>query len=808
MRSTDRSSRTGCPGLPLRRSRRGLACFSLLTFLLSLELAGQAPPAGSAWFIRNLANPRDRREAGSPVLDTPILPGSVIKAVTLVTALESGAIDAGTTAMCRRVVTVDGVRFVCAHPDLKRPLSAAEALAYSCNSFFVSLAPRLTRDAVNRTRLAAGLPPLGTQARLAPALVGLDGPRVTPRALVDVLARLAGVGPDPGVPMRAPTRTVLLEGLRGAATFGTAAALGERGVSAWAKTGTAPMPSGGVAGLVVALVPAFRPTHGLVVVAPGAAGRDAADIAADVVALGGAAAPTSAPTAAPVSQLAAAPQAPALPPAEPVRLGRTQADGRVRIEAVSLDEYVAQVLAGEGQPTAGDAAQQSLAITARTFAVANRGRHRREGFDLCDTTHCQVVRPATAVTRRAAAATSNQVLLQAGRPAPVFYSASCGGRLERASQVWPGAVDLSQPDRDDAHADEAPWSSDVRAADLERALRAAGLRGSRLRGLRVIQRNQSGRVVRLRADGFAPADISGNDFRLALGRVAGWQLVKSTAFEVQRTGTGYRFRGRGYGHGVGLCVVGAGARAGRGETAERILKFYFPSLAIGSVPAALQASADGPAPAPSAGPGAPLVPAAEGTSDALGAPAAPAAPAARDLQLALPATEEEARESVVTLIRRARDATAAATGQKPPSMLRVTVHPTVESFGRATGQPWWVSGATSGSEISLLPVTILRQRGQLERTVRHEVAHALLDGALADRAMWVREGAAIYFSRDPGAGKQEPAPPGRTPSRLTCPTDAELLRPVSAGAQRDAYERAEACFVRQINSGKTWNEVR
>ena len=42
--------------------------------------------------------------------------------------------------MCRREVTVDGVRFVCAHPDLQRPLSAAEALAHSCNDFFTSLA--------------------------------------------------------------------------------------------------------------------------------------------------------------------------------------------------------------------------------------------------------------------------------------------------------------------------------------------------------------------------------------------------------------------------------------------------------------------------------------------------------------------------------------------------------------------------------------------------------------------------------------------------------------------------------------------
>jgi hypothetical protein len=31
---------------------------------------------------------------------------------------------------------------------------------------------------------------------------------------------------------------------------------------------------------------------------------------------------------------------------------------------------------------------------------------------------------------------------------------------------------------------------------------------------------------------------------------------------------------------------------------------------------------------------------------------------------------------------------------------------------------------------------------------------------------------------------------------------------VSAGAQRDAYARAEACFARAIADGKRWDQVR
>jgi hypothetical protein len=74
----------------------------------------------------------------------------------------------------------------------------------------------------------------------------------------------------------------------------------------------------------------------------------------------------------------------------------------------------------------------------------------------------------------------------------------------------------------------------------------------------------------------------------------------------------------------------------------------------------------------------------------------------------------------------------------------------------------------------------------------------MTDGALAGRAVWVREGAAVHFAQ----GGNGPT------ARVTCPTDEELLRPVSAGALGDAYDRARACFERQLTAGRPWQEVR
>jgi SpoIID/LytB domain protein len=522
-------------------------------------------------------------------------------------------------------------------------------------------------------------------------------------------------------------------------------------------------------GLVVALAPPEKPDRAIVVVAPGAAGLDAAAIAADLLSE-----KVAVTTAKPARPNVVGPPAPPPivkpAPSAPLRAPSVRVAINNRVSTLDLEEYVARVVAGEGQPKAADGAQQALAITARTFALANLQRHRREGYDLCDTTHCQVLRPATEITRRAAQATAGRVLLHEGQPATVFYSAWCGGHSELASEVWPGAVDYSS----DSHEDEAcrgepPWSSELRVQELERALRTAGYRGDRLRDLRIVQRNASGRVSRLRVEGFVPAEITGHDLRMAVGRIAGWQHVKSTAFDLRRTSSGYRFSGTGFGHGVGLCVIGAGHRAASGSSADEILRFYFPTLSVDVY---------------------------RGRPTTISAAPRPTG----DVLLALPAGEDSERPALLQLIRTARQDVARLTGTAAPPVIRVTVHPTVEAFARATGQPWWVSGATDGNTIDLLPLSILRQRGQIERTIRHEVAHVLIDPTLKSRPLWVREGGAFYFADPDGSGSLE--------ARPSCPADNEFLKPLSAGAHRAAYARAEACFRRALRQGAKWQDVR
>jgi stage II sporulation protein D len=463
-----------------------------------------------------------------------------------------------------------------------------------------------------------------------------------------------------------------------------------------------------------------------------------------------------------------------------------------------MEAYVARVLAGEAARDSQPAALEALAITIRTFALANPGRHRADGFDLCDQTHCQVLRTATAATERAAQATAGRSLIRDGAPASVYYTASCGGRTEIPSDVWPGHDDPPYlPTKDDDACDGAPaWTAELLDRDLLRALHAAGFRGDTLKNVSIGSRNASGRVATLKLDGVRPDHISGQDLRVAVGRTLGWQHIKSTAFDLRKRDQSYRFSGHGSGHGVGLCVIGSARLAERGVDAETILGRYFPGLEISAGTPHATATAAAARPAPSRG--------------APNRPAPIAAPApAPDVLVTLPDDDEGERATIVKQTLKNRDDLARVLGVTAPAPVTLRFHPTTDDYESATGRAWFTSASLVNGELHLLPLATLRERGVLERTIRHELVHVMTDSVLGKRPLWVREGAAIYFAGEqpiPGESTQRPA--FKPQPKASCPEENELLRPVSVGALSNAYARARACFAKQINAGKSWRDVR
>jgi hypothetical protein len=175
----------------------------------------------------------------------------------------------------------------------------------------------------------------------------------------------------------------------------------------------------------------------------------------------------------------------------------------------------------------------------------------------------------------------------------------------------------------------------------------------------------------------------------------------------------------------------------------------------------------------------------------------------------LPDEDEGQRDVILRGTRRARDELARALGVAAPADVTVRFHPTTDDYERATGQPWFTSATVMRNDIHLLPLAVLRDRGVLDRTIRHALVHVMTDAVLAKRPMWVREGAAIYFAGEqPIPGESIERPAFKPAPRASCPDDSELRQPVSVGALSNAYSRARACFARQIQAGTSWKEIR
>jgi stage II sporulation protein D len=270
-----------------------------------------------------------------------------------------------------------------------------------------------------------------------------------------------------------------------------------------------------------------------------------------------------------------------------------------RVDTVALEDYVAATALSEITPV-GESADTVARIydvqtvVARTYALAHLGRHRAEGFDVCDQTHCQLFEPARLATsrfadaaRRATARTAGQVLTYGGRPIDALFHADCGGNTASPEQVWGTAgLPYLRPTLDDVPAvTHRTWTLTLTRADLVAALSVAPRTtiGDQLRSVLLDGPDSSGRVSRVTINGNQRQVIlRSDDFRTVVNARLGTRAIMSTRFRMWRADNGidYEVQGTGFGHGVGLCQVGALARARRGDSVGAILAAYFPGARL------------------------------------------------------------------------------------------------------------------------------------------------------------------------------------------------------------------------------------
>ena len=105
--------------------------------------------------------------------------------------------------------------------------------------------------------------------------------------------------------------------------------------------------------------------------------------------------------------------------------------GLTVINDIPLEKYLQGVVPSEMPPSWEHDAHKAQAIAARSYAMANKGKRAKYGYDLKDTPEDQAPQTNDAVKE-----TEGIVLVHGGKIIPAYYSASAGGKTTTAGQVW------------------------------------------------------------------------------------------------------------------------------------------------------------------------------------------------------------------------------------------------------------------------------------------------------------------------------------------------------------------------------------
>jgi len=221
-------------------------------------------------------------------------PGSTLKPFLLMALLETGKLDPKQQFICLRPLKIGSAQMDCTHPVEVRQLDAAEAIAYSCNSYVAQVAPRLNGvELVELLRragfdTASGLVAQEARGRIVqPAnleelqleALGYRGIEVTPLELLEAYRKLALRKRQEDLGVDAP----VFSGLEGAVTFGMAHAASVDGMKIAGKTGTSvARNTQQTHGFFVGYAPAEKPEIAVVVFLAKGRGLDAAAIAQPV----------------------------------------------------------------------------------------------------------------------------------------------------------------------------------------------------------------------------------------------------------------------------------------------------------------------------------------------------------------------------------------------------------------------------------------------------------------------------------------------------------------------------------------------
>lgn len=301
------------------------------------------------------------------------------------------------------------------------------------------------------------------------------------------------------------------------------------------------------------------------------------------------------------------------------------------INYVPIENYLRGVLPFEISPKWHIEAQKAQAVAARNYALTNLNKHKKYGFDVCNTIDCQVYSGSNveaALSNQAIDLTKGVYLKYNGKLANTVFHSNSGGRTENAENIWSNAVPYLVG-VDDPYSIGSPndkWTVSYTAAQITQKLKAKNYNIGDLTDVFVEQYSVNGRALKTTFVGTTgkvtiekdkirslfsdevktnfititkPTTVStisvetangtsaltnANVFIQSAGQtqsvnlstgIAATNGTNNTTLQNGASSDKYTFNGKGWGHGIGMSQWGAKKMAEQGFTYEQILLHYY-----------------------------------------------------------------------------------------------------------------------------------------------------------------------------------------------------------------------------------------
>lgn len=288
--------------------------------------------------------------------------------------------------------------------------------------------------------------------------------------------------------------------------------------------------------------------------------------------------------------------------------------GLTAVNHIDMELYLYGVVPAEMPASWDIEALKAQAVAARSFAVRNKNKFIKQGYNLTDDTRSQAYggySAENANSNKAVDETKDIVGLYNGSVAELIYNSSSGGASISAGDLWGGEAPYLAEQKDPYVKETEKWNFTASKADLNKLAQKYKL--GEFKGLTIDKTTDLGSVLditikcekgdkRMHGDDirmfFAPLGLKSLNFTINSGTgepvsepffsdvngfLASMDYAEKMDTKLTVYGESYSFSGAGNGHCVGMSQYGAKEMADSGKNYKEIIEFYYPGVKVGRI---------------------------------------------------------------------------------------------------------------------------------------------------------------------------------------------------------------------------------